>query len=446
MKEEAVLSEGVDKYSMFTSTHTVRSYVKKWSKIVLPHRYLRYYPPVFTLRNPLVSGIKRAFKQDDQVVVIAFNLANLHELADLLGYKQINKCKNAIKAIFKTVVQELVHQEDVIALSNFNNEDIGLLLRVDPKTTTVSDIETLIHKLKKTVNHNLGEQYPQLKIVYHTGYMFIEKKYEVEASFQKAWQQAIAMAEKRVTSEYNEMLFDINNIIEEKGLSLLAQPIIDVSTNEIQAWEMLSRGPKGTSLENPLSLFSVARQTGKLFELEMIVLEKAFKQVVDTGCRQNIFINFTPVTLGNPRLIREVNKFLIKYSEINPKRIILEITERDSIEGETFFTGNIKKLRALGFRLAIDDTGAGYASLHTISEIMPEIIKIDRSVIQNIDTNKVKESMLKGLLLIAKETGALVVAEGIENESEAAVLTRNKVDLAQGYFYARPGNLLEKIS
>lgn len=77
---------------------------------------------------------------------------------------------------------------------------------------------------------------------------------------------------------------------------------------------------------------------------------------------------------------------------------------------------------------------------------MPDIIKIDRSVIQNIVKNSIKESMLKGLLLIAREAGSLVVAEGIENEDEASVLTRNNVDLAQGYFYARPSVLINSIA
>ncbi|CAM3471143.1 EAL domain-containing protein [Cytobacillus oceanisediminis] len=95
--------------------------------------------------------------------------------------------------------------------------------------------------------------------------------------------------------------------------------------------------------------------------------------------------------------------------------------------------------------MAVDDTGAGYASLHSISEIMPDIIKIDCSVIQGIDSNGIKESMLRGLLLVAKEAGSLVVAEGIENEGEASVLSRNKVDLAQGYFYARPDTLIRSL-
>ena len=420
----------------------------KWSKLLLPQRFLRFYPPVFTVRNPIVSGVRQAFKEDFQVAVIAFNLANVNELTDLLGSKQINKCKQTIREIFKDVFQKSVDDNDIIALYNYYSEGLAFLVKIDSKKTGVSEIELLIRKMKASVNAILVEQYPQLRIDFHTGYMFVEKNSrDVDEALLKAQHQAIAMADKRVTTEYNDMLFEMGKIIEEKGVRLLAQPIIDVSSNEIKAWEMLSRGPVGTALESPLPLFSVARQTGMLFDLELIVLEKAFKQIVETGCQQRVFINFTPMTLGNPRFIKAITRMLLKYSEINPNRIIFEITERDSIDEVMFFIGNIKKLRSFGFKIAIDDTGAGYASLHTINKIMPDIIKIDRSVIQDIDTNKVKESMLKGLLLIAKETGSLVVAEGIENEGEAAVLSRNKVDLAQGYFYAKPGdmNLIGKI-
>lgn len=151
-------------------------------------------------------------------------------------------------------------------------------------------------------------------------------------------------------------------------------------------------------LESPLQLFTIARQTGSLYDLELIVLEKTLEQITKTGCTQDIFINFTPITIGNERFVRDVKKMLTGYKNIPPEQITLEITERDPIEGIENFIYNIKVLRTLGFRVAVDDTGAGYASLNSISEIMPDIIKIDRSVIKGIDTNRVKESMLKGLL------------------------------------------------
>ncbi|MFL6562917.1 MAG: EAL domain-containing protein, partial [Bacillus sp. (in: firmicutes)] len=137
-----------------------------------------------------------------------------------------------------------------------------------------------------------------------------------------------------------------------------------------------------------------------LYELEMLVIEKVLEQIKAVKCRQNIFVNCTPVTLGNIRFTRDLKEIMQKFKSISPIQITFEVTENDSIEGLKNFIYNIKMLRLMGFKIAIDDTGAGYSSLSIISDIMPDIIKIDRSVIQNIDKNSVKESILQGLMLI----------------------------------------------
>lgn len=422
--------------------------VVNWGKLIFPQKYLRFYPPMFVIRNPVAEGVHSSFKKGYQVAVITFNFSNINELTEQLGSKHIERYKRKIKRYFKAVVQDSILIADIVTLHDFYSDGLALFIRVNHEKQNISEIEVLITDIVSKVKEHLNEEYPHIQSRFETGYMFVEKKsYSLDSAIYNAQQQAIAMAEKRIQSQFNDLVYKMNKIIEERDIKLMAQPIIDVSSKEIKAWEMLTRGPRGTILESPLQLFSVARQTNMLYDLEMIVLEKAFTQIIKTGCQHLVFINFTPTTLGNPRFLRTVKKLLLKFAEIIPYNVIIEVTERDSIDGVEYFSSNIKSLRKLGFRIAVDDTGAGYASLHTISEIMPDIIKIDRSVIQDIDTNTVKESMLKGLLLIAKETGSLVVAEGIEKQEEATVLSRNHVDLAQGYFYAKPGVLLEqKIS
>ena len=271
------------------------------------------------------------------------------------------------------------------------------------------------------------------------GYMFIDKNdTSIENAIYKARQQALIMAEKKIKSDYNEMLYEMSKIISKKDIRLLGQPIINMATKQIQAWEMLARGPKGTNLELPLRLFSVAHQTGHLYDLEMIVFEKIFKKIRDTGCSQEIFMNCTPITLGNNRFVQELKRFLQRFPEINPKKMIIEMTEQETVENMECLVKNIRELRELGFRIALDDTGAGYSSLHSIGEILPEIIKIDRSVIQNIHEKPVSESMLMGIMLIASKVGSRIVAEGIEKGEEADFLSQHNVDFVQGYYYARP--------
>lgn len=419
----------------------------QWGKLLLPLSSIRYYPPQFNLRNPVLEGVSKAFQEGHEVAIIVFNIVNQQDLFDQIGRQQHAQLMKKLKKFFQIYIEQEVNSRDVITLHDHYGDGVSLIMKMNQDRHCISNIDILMKKITHEVERGIIEIYPSIQPVFETGYMFIEKNdFSTQESILRAQRQAMAMAEKRVQSELNEMMFTINKVISQKTITLLAQPIIDVATKEIRAWEMLTRGPKGTVLESPLPLFSVARQTGRLYDLEMIVIEKLLQQIKATRFRQDIFVNCTPITLGNMRFTRDLKKLLQKYRGISPKQITFEVTERDSIEGLKDFIYNIKVLRVMGFKIAVDDTGAGYASLNTISEIMPDIIKIDRSVIENIDKNSVKESMLKGLLLVAREAGSLVVAEGIENEDEALVLTRNNVDLAQGYFYARPTEFVEGIA
>ncbi|WP_342025698.1 EAL domain-containing protein [Cytobacillus pseudoceanisediminis] len=431
----------------------VHHYIKRfkpvgnWGKLMLPLNKIKYFPPQFIIRDPIAEGVNLALKQGFEVAVAVFNFKNWQDLSEQLGELSFRQFIKNIKIIFLAVIQRELEDNQIIIVHDHYSDGLALILKVDHSRDCVTEIDQTLKKIVKEAEKYIHNDTPHIKPVIDTGYMFVEKKYysSVQEAVYKAHQHALAMAEKRVRSEFNEMMYKINKIVAKKDIKMLAQPIINVATGEIKAWEMLTRGPSGTSLESPLQLFSIARQTGSLYDLELIVLEKTLEQITKTGCNQDIFINFTPITIGNERFVRDVKKMLTGYKNIPPEQITLEITERDPIEGIENFIYNIKVLRTLGFRVAVDDTGAGYASLNSISEIMPDIIKIDRSVIKGIDTNRVKESMLKGLLLVAKEAGSLVVAEGIESEGEASVLSRNNVDLAQGYFYARPDTLTKSL-
>lgn len=414
-----------------------------WGKIIFPASKLKYYPPQFILRDPVEQNVSAALLKGNEVAVIVFSIHNLAILKREMDSAASQRLWEQVREAFHTVIREEIPSDQIAAVRAYYQDGIALFLKIDHKMDTVPNIDftiqLILEKLQTKVWRSLQQS---VQPIFCTGYIFIDRQIDqLRDAIYLAYQQALSMAQKGLTSEFNEMSFALGKIVANKDIRLLAQPILDVETNKVKACEMLTRGPVGTSLENPLQLFSVARQTNHLYDLEMVVLEKALEQIKLTTWKFDIFINFTPLTLGNQHFVKDLKKLMNKYKEISPNRITIEVTERDSIEGLEYFISNLKLLRLIGFRVAIDDTGAGYASLNSISEIMPDIIKIDRSVIQNIDKNSVKESMLKGLLLIAKEVGSIVVAEGIESAEEALVLSRNKVDLAQGYFYARPTSL-----
>lgn len=416
-----------------------------WGKLLLPAKFIKFFPPSFVLRDPIIHQVEKAMHHGYEVAVVVIDITNLYRIKQQLEEADFLEYIRFLKKTFRTTIQSLDISNEIIAIHDYSPNSLTMFIKWEQGTECLALLDSLI----KNIIHKVEDVFREtgnVQPVFNTGYMFTEKKYSyLQDAIQTAYELALAMAHKRSDTEFNKLVHALSDIVANKSINLLAQPIMDVETNKIHACEMLTRGPKGTALENPLQLFSLARQTKFLYDLEMIVLEKAFEQIQQTKWRHNIFINFTPVTIGNPRFVKDIKNVIRRFKGISPRKITIEITERDSFEGLEHFTNNLKVLRMLGFLIAVDDTGAGYASLNSISEIMPDIIKIDRSVIQNIDKNSVKESMLKGLLLIAKEVGSIVVAEGIENAEEAYILSKNKVDLAQGYFYARPTSLSEHL-
>jgi len=417
-----------------------------WSKFFFPTAYLKYFPPNFIVKNPIIKSVKSAFKKGYEVAVIIYRIDNYNEIKQQLDLSDFDKYIMELRRTFQKAAENSLHPKSVLGLHDFFSGHITLLLCMDGRIETRAEIEKKMDQIARYVQALVAKTDNIIQLRLNKGYAFVEKDYAyLQDSVVKAHQSAALMAIEHEAFRYDEMAEAIKMIIVNKDISVLAQPILDMETKEVRACEMLTRGPYGTPLESPLHLFSIAKQMKCLYDLEMIVLEKTLDQITATTWHQDIFINFTPPTIGNRHFVHELMKKMKKYRNIAPNRIIIEVTERDSIEGLPYFISNLQALREMGFRIAIDDTGSGYASLHSINEIMPDIIKIDRSVIQDIDKSSVKESILKGILLIAKEIGSIVVAEGIENAEEALLLSRYNVDLAQGYFYGRPARLTSSL-
>ena len=435
---------------MGRSWNRIKRYYKKNGsylvKIMLPSKYLKYYPPIYVLRNPVEQRVSNTLKNGYQVAVISFHFPDLDTIISKIDRRKYLACREVIKAQLKKVIGQTFTEEEIVCLHEQYSDGISLLLKVDARFHITTNLEDRLARVKTVIEDRKYKQLDNQHLCVQSGYVFLESgNYTLSECMHKAHVQAMAMAEKQDKLQYQQLKFQINQIIAFKDITLLAQPIMDVSGGGIKAWELLTRGPKGSIMENPLQLFSIAKQTKRLFMLEILILEKAFQLIYQCKMKEAIFINFTPTTLNEVELIDKMRTLLKKYPEIIPQNIAIEVTEQDSIDGLKNFERNIFALRELGFQIAVDDTGAGYASFHTINRILPDIIKIDRSVIKDIDKNMVKEKMLQGLLLIANETGSLVIAEGIERPEEVQILSKHKVDMAQGYFYARP-KLLQPIT
>lgn len=235
-------------------------------------------------------------------------------------------------------------------------------------------------------------------------------------------------------------------VLENLEISTLFQPIISLKDGQILGFEALSRGPKNSALESPAVLFDVARVYGKLWELEFLCRIKALENAAKSSRKFNIFINVDPHIINDEKFKKGFTKEFLKKFDIDPQNVVFEITEKNSVADISSFKKLMDNYRVQGYKIAIDDAGAGYSGLKLITDINPDFIKLDMDLIRDIDKDGVKYALIKTLYEFCLVTNIKVIAEGIETENEMNALIDIGIDYGQGYLIQRPISNLGDIS
>ena len=217
------------------------------------------------------------------------------------------------------------------------------------------------------------------------------------------------------------------------------QPIVRAGSGEVFGYEALLRANK-PKLPHPGAILDAAERLERLPELGRAVRTAAVAPMAGAPGAA-LFVNLHPRDLADEVLF-SADSPLAKLAP----RVILEITERASLDEVSDVRERVARLRKLGFRLAVDDLGAGYAGLTSFATLEPEVIKLDMCLVRDVDTNVVKRRVVDKMTALAHELGVLVVAEGVETIPERDALIAAGCDLLQGYLLARPGKPFPSVS
>lgn len=241
------------------------------------------------------------------------------------------------------------------------------------------------------------------------------------------------------------VVLELRRIIDEGLIVSFFQPIFFLKSFRLLGFEALSRLKIMSVLTTPEQLFKSAIQFGVYQELEVLAWKNAIKAASEFLTDEKIFLNCNPYLIEGPKTIKI--KSLFNNSNIKIKNVILEITERSAVSDFDAFYERLKEYREYGFKFAVDDVGGGYASLETIVQMKPEVVKIDRHIICRLEKDAYKKSIVKFIVSFCKENNVLCIAEGIETKAELDAAMALGVDAGQGYYLYRPvsGLDLEKI-
>jgi EAL domain-containing protein (putative c-di-GMP-specific phosphodiesterase class I)/ActR/RegA family two-component response regulator len=217
------------------------------------------------------------------------------------------------------------------------------------------------------------------------------------------------------------------------ALWIAFQPIVRASDRTVFGYEALLRSDE-PSLPSPGHIIEAAGRLGQLARLGRMVRTCAANPAFMDRDSPNLFVNLHPQDLLDPDLL-DRDSSLASFAD----KVVLEITERASLGEIENVRVTVARLRELGFRIAVDDLGAGYAGLTSFALLEPEIVKLDMTLVRDIDQSPVKQKLVRSMTALCRDMGMLIVAEGVETVAERDTLLDIGCDLLQGYLIARPG-------
>jgi len=246
----------------------------------------------------------------------------------------------------------------------------------------------------------------------------------------------------------NNKKISIEETISSELVSTCYQPLISIKRKQIIGFEALSRGVReidGT-LISPGVLIEEAEKYGLILELDRLFRKKALENFKNYHARNkqavlsvNLDSSAIRTGLGSKHFLKSVEK-----CRIDPSCIIIEILESE-VEDINILVDFVTQYRSQGFMIAMDDFGAGFSNWDRIIKLKPDIIKLDMSIIRDIDSDFLKQEVARSLIKLSHNTGSLVVAEGIETEGEALKMLELNADILQGFFLAKPMQI-EKLN
>ncbi|HWE82056.1 MAG TPA: EAL domain-containing protein [Gaiellaceae bacterium] len=222
-------------------------------------------------------------------------------------------------------------------------------------------------------------------------------------------------------------------LVDDQALGMAYQPIVCLTDRKVVGAEALARFA-GPPKRGPSLWFEEAKQVGLAEELELHAVRKAVSALGQIPEDAYLTVNVSPGTLAR-------NGFHKVVSELDGSRLIAEVTEHAPIQDYDRLGEAVGRLRGMGVRLAIDDAGAGFASLRHILRLNPDLIKLDLTLIRDIHRDQSKRALAAGMISFAREIDVTIVAEGIERAAEAKTLIELGVNEGQGYYLGRPGPL-----
>ncbi len=339
---------------------------------------------------------------------------------------------------------EGVRATDILAI---NDKGDTFLVFLSPKryegAMRISDLSSASARVEDHLNRRLVE----------LASPYLEGGHQVAVGFSLVFENPLVKPERLVSRLVDEACESVRahrrgrelqerrwlqEVLLEGKLDTLFQPVFELQGRAILGYEALTRGPSGTPYHMPVRLFEMASAADLVFELDRQCRRRALTASRTLPRDAVLFVNVVPSAMYDPEFQGPALLRFLGALDLEPGRIVLEITEKYAIENYTMFAESLEEFTKAGFRIAVDDVGAGYSGLEKIAHLNPRYLKLDLKLIKDIDSSYIRREMTRALKAFADRIGSTIIAEGIEREAELRVLMDLGIDYGQGFLLARP--------
>lgn len=314
-------------------------------------------------------------------------------------------------------------------------------LQVTPRVDTMP-AEHSHDQAEQALEHILGRLYAHLKLDTAAACTLPARPFRIADSLDPGQRATVRLLTTTLAEYFEGQAIDhldrehrrdrLCDIAAARELTMVAQPIVRLATGQTAGMEALARFP--TLDQGPGQVFADAWELGVGLDLELTAVDAAIDLLPAIPDDVYLSVNVAPTTLVSPR-------FLERVASLPPGRLVAEVTEHAVIDDYDALAAAADRLSNVGVRFAVDDVGAGFSGLERILRLNPEILKIDRSLVCDIDASSTRYAMVAALQVFAEEVGVGLIAEGIETSAELAALCGLGVGCGQGFYLGRPHEL-----
>jgi len=419
------------------------------------HTTLEEHPEVRSLLFDRVTGlpttplvfprISSLLEERGEVSMLCVNVSRYSRIEEIFGWKAFDDVMCQVAVVLDEIAGEVLRDADVIAELMISGNAFVIVLS-PPRMVACLDPDArqeLAKRVETAISVKIQERmdpalYKKFGCFVGSATVCRDENVRIERLIHDGLEKALADSYSREAADGKLRIERLRAIIESGDVRTLVHPVFDLETMDVIGYEALSRGPEGSEFERPDKLFAVAYDADLVLRLERLCRKRALQAAALMPDERLLFVNIEPEAIGDPQLRDAVTSTLMEESSITANRVVLEITERAAIADFCAFRATLEYVRALGFGVAVDDAGAGYGSLQCISEVRPEWLKVDLSLVRGVDHDSVRMSLIESLVSLADRVGAKLIAEGIETTEELAALKGLGVRYGQGFLLALP--------